>query len=111
MKDNKIFEIRDLREGTGISQPAFIDVLVGNVLVKGIEVYLDENENPCIKFPVHEITTRYGKSEIEIVSISKDLRESIVSELMDNFEEQIFPKLNNGINPLGKNGYHDFLPR
>ncbi len=111
MTGNKNFEIRDVREGTGIYQPAFIDVLIGNVLVKGIEVYLDDNENPRIKFPVHEIKTRYGISEIEIVTISKELRESIVSELMDNFEEQICPKLTNGIKPIEKNGYHEFLPR
>lgn len=38
MTGNKNFEIRDVREGTGIYQPAFIDVLISNVLVKGIEV-------------------------------------------------------------------------
>ena len=111
MTGNKIFEIRDLRKGTEISQPVYIDVLIGNVMVKGIEVYFDDNENPCIKFPVHEVTTRYGKSEIEIVSISNELRENIVSELMDNYEEQIYPNLNNGLKPPGNNGYHEFLPR
>jgi len=111
MANIKNIDIRDIRDGTGRYQPAFVDVLIGDVLVKGIEVYLDKDENPQIKFPVHEVPTRYGKSEIEIINIPGEIRESIVSELMDNFENKICPKLSNGIDQGTEKIYNDFLPR
>ena len=110
MSGNKSFDIRDLRKGTGKFQPAYIDVLIGDVLVKGIEVCLDDNENLFIRFPVHEVSTRYGTSELEIISVPDPLREHIVCELMDNFEDQISASSDKKFGN-SNNGYHEFMPQ
>ena len=91
MTNEKRFYISEFREGTNTYQPAYVDVQIGNVLVRGIEIFLDENENPQIKMPEQKVITRYGASEIEIVTISEELKEEIVNELIDNYVDKLCP--------------------
>jgi len=91
MTNTKGFYISEFREGSNTYQPAYVDVQIGSVLIKGIEIFLDDNENPQIKMPEQKVITRYGETEIEIVTISEELREEIVNELVDNYVDKLCP--------------------